>query len=49
MAEFAPVGMFIADSTGKITYSNDTWCKSLSATTAASNISQLQWGNAKDL
>jgi hypothetical protein len=27
MAEFAPVGMFIADSTGKITYSNDTWCK----------------------
>jgi hypothetical protein len=38
MAEFAPVGMFIADSTGKITYSNDTWCKSLSATTAASNI-----------
>ncbi|KAE9368499.1 hypothetical protein N431DRAFT_414964 [Stipitochalara longipes BDJ] len=25
MAEFAPVGMFIADSTGKITYSNDTW------------------------
>ena len=25
MAEFAPVGMFIADSTGRITYSNDTW------------------------
>jgi PAS domain S-box-containing protein len=25
MAEFAPVGMFIADSYGKITYSNDTW------------------------
>lgn len=29
MAEFAPVGMFIADSSGKITYSNDTWCKFL--------------------
>jgi hypothetical protein len=28
MAEFAPVGMFIADSSGRITYSNDTWCKS---------------------
>jgi PAS domain S-box-containing protein len=25
MAEFAPVGMFIADSCGEITYSNDTW------------------------
>jgi PAS domain S-box-containing protein len=25
MAEFAPVGMFIASSTGQITYSNDTW------------------------
>ncbi|KAH7319348.1 hypothetical protein BKA65DRAFT_529403 [Rhexocercosporidium sp. MPI-PUGE-AT-0058] len=25
MAEFAPVGMFIADGTGAITYSNDTW------------------------
>ncbi|KAG0651774.1 Hybrid signal transduction histidine kinase K [Hyphodiscus hymeniophilus] len=25
MAEFAPVGMFIADSSGEITYSNDTW------------------------
>ncbi|TVY92252.1 Hybrid signal transduction histidine kinase K [Lachnellula willkommii] len=25
MAEFAPVGMFIANSTGQITYSNDTW------------------------
>jgi len=25
MAEFAPVGMFIADSYGEITYSNDTW------------------------
>lgn len=25
MAEFAPVGMFIADSTGKITYCNDMW------------------------
>lgn len=25
MAEFAPVGMFIADHEGKITYSNDTW------------------------
>lgn len=25
MAEFAPVGMFIANSDGKITYSNDTW------------------------
>ena len=25
MAEFAPVGMFIADGSGAITYSNDTW------------------------
>jgi PAS domain S-box-containing protein len=25
MAEFAPVGMFIADSKGRITYSNETW------------------------
>ncbi|KAF2215609.1 hypothetical protein CERZMDRAFT_34403 [Cercospora zeae-maydis SCOH1-5] len=25
MAEFAPVGMFIADSHGKITFANDTW------------------------
>ena len=25
MAEFAPVGMFIANSEGKITYCNDTW------------------------
>jgi PAS domain S-box-containing protein len=25
MAEFAPVGMFIASSVGQITYSNDTW------------------------
>ncbi|RMY18349.1 hypothetical protein D0867_05390 [Hortaea werneckii] len=25
MAEFAPVGMFIADSRGKLTYANDTW------------------------
>ncbi|KAH8813261.1 hypothetical protein F5884DRAFT_671834 [Xylogone sp. PMI_703] len=25
MAEFAPVGMFIANSSGEITYSNDTW------------------------
>lgn len=25
MAEFAPVGMFIANSVGQITYSNDTW------------------------
>ncbi|KAH8597563.1 hypothetical protein B0O99DRAFT_508221 [Bisporella sp. PMI_857] len=25
MAEFAPVGMFIANSDGKISYSNDTW------------------------
>jgi PAS domain S-box-containing protein len=25
MAEFAPVGMFIADYFGEITYSNDTW------------------------
>ncbi|MCJ1309660.1 hypothetical protein MMC25_003320 [Agyrium rufum] len=25
MAEFAPVGMFIANSHGKLTYSNDTW------------------------
>ncbi|KAI9719409.1 MAG: hypothetical protein M1812_003480 [Candelaria pacifica] len=25
MAEFAPVGMFIADSTGRITYCNDAW------------------------
>ena len=25
MAEFAPVGMFIADSAGTITYSNDAW------------------------
>lgn len=25
MAEFAPVGMFIANSRGEITYSNDTW------------------------
>jgi PAS domain S-box-containing protein len=25
MAEFAPVGMFIADSYGRITYCNDTW------------------------
>ena len=25
MAEFAPVGMFIADSAGRITYCNDTW------------------------
>ncbi|KUJ24371.1 uncharacterized protein LY89DRAFT_604977 [Mollisia scopiformis] len=25
MAEFAPVGMFIANSSGQITYSNDTW------------------------
>lgn len=25
MAEFAPVGMFIADSEGRITFSNDTW------------------------
>ena len=25
MAEFAPVGMFIADSAGKITFANDTW------------------------
>jgi PAS domain S-box-containing protein len=25
MAEFAPVGMFIANSHGEITYSNDTW------------------------
>ncbi|KAL2063482.1 hypothetical protein VTL71DRAFT_5287 [Oculimacula yallundae] len=25
MAEFAPVGMFIADHSGAITYSNDTW------------------------
>jgi signal transduction histidine kinase len=25
MAEFAPVGMFIADHTGKITFANDTW------------------------
>lgn len=25
MAEFAPVGMFIADSSGKITFANDTW------------------------
>lgn len=25
MAEFAPVGMFIADSDGRITYCNDTW------------------------
>ena len=25
MAEFAPVGMFIADSEGKITFANDTW------------------------
>lgn len=25
MAEFAPVGMFIADSVGRITYCNDTW------------------------
>ena len=25
MAEFAPVGIFIADSSGKITFANDTW------------------------
>lgn len=25
MAEFAPVGMFIANSSGQITYSNDSW------------------------
>ena len=25
MAEFAPVGMFIADSNGQITFANDTW------------------------
>lgn len=25
MAEFAPVGMFIADSSGRISYCNDTW------------------------
>jgi PAS domain S-box-containing protein len=25
MAEFAPVGMFIANSSGEISYSNDTW------------------------
>jgi len=25
MAEFAPVGMFIADSAGRITFANDTW------------------------
>ncbi|OTA32402.1 hypothetical protein BTJ68_08079 [Hortaea werneckii EXF-2000] len=25
MAEFAPVGMFIADSSGKLTFANDTW------------------------
>lgn len=25
MAEFAPIGLFIADSEGAITYSNDTW------------------------
>lgn len=25
MAELAPVGMFIADESGKVTYSNDTW------------------------
>lgn len=25
MAEFAPVGMFIADDSGKITFANDTW------------------------
>ena len=25
MAEFAPVGMFIADSSGKVTFANDTW------------------------
>lgn len=25
MAEFAPVGMFIADASGQISYSNDTW------------------------
>ncbi|KAK4504082.1 hypothetical protein PRZ48_004997 [Zasmidium cellare] len=25
MAEFAPVGMFIANSSGKITFANDTW------------------------
>ncbi|KAF2765202.1 hypothetical protein EJ03DRAFT_217859 [Teratosphaeria nubilosa] len=25
MAEFAPVGMFIADHTGRITFANDTW------------------------
>jgi PAS domain-containing protein len=43
MAEFAPVGMFIADSSGKITYSNDTWCTffSLSKKSCSEDTSTL--------
>jgi len=40
MAEFAPVGMFIANSYGKITYCNDTWYEISGVT---KDVSILKW------
>ena len=46
MAEFAPVGMFIADHTGRITFANDTWYDISRVPRHEGNESQLstdQW------
>jgi PAS domain S-box-containing protein len=45
MAEFAPVGMFIADSEGTITYCNDTWFE-ISRVSRDENTPDHHWMDA---
>ncbi|THZ86915.1 hypothetical protein D6C84_02142 [Aureobasidium pullulans] len=45
MAEFAPVGMFIANSEGTITYCNDTWFE-ISRVSREENTPDHHWMNA---
>jgi PAS domain S-box-containing protein len=45
MAEFAPVGMFIANSEGVITYCNDTWFE-ISRVSREENTPDHHWMNA---
>ncbi|KAI4805032.1 hypothetical protein E4T44_11307, partial [Aureobasidium sp. EXF-8845] len=45
MAEFAPVGMFIADSEGSITYCNDMWFE-ISQVSRDENTPDLHWMDA---
>lgn len=48
MAEFAPVGMFIANTDGEITYSNDQWFQISRISKSATNLTQRWMDAIKD-